>query len=365
MLMAAGLDGAHAASSATAGCSSAARRCRSRSSPASRPSRSPTSSAPTRSATTSCARSRSARTARSRWEDLAARYQAELANGFGNLASRVIAMIERYFDGVVPAAGRVHRGRSRHPADGARMPRPPPTRRSSASRSTRRSAAIWTIVDALNGYITERGAVGAREGRGERASASARCSYTAAEGLRALAVLLSPVMPKATEKLWTALGGARRRARSSASTAPREWTGRRARRAARGRCSRASRRRRGVTGSARPTFATRVRRLATPEAAASSTRPLPEPLVGAGLRQPHAPRDRRRRRLPLDVREQLDRAAAVGVRGVVQVGTDVATSRWSAEVAAREPRRARRGRDPSERGARARGSRRASTTPSR
>src|SRR6185436_4908135 len=37
------------------------------------------------------------------WEDLAARYQAELANGFGNLASRVVAMVTRYFDGVVPA----------------------------------------------------------------------------------------------------------------------------------------------------------------------------------------------------------------------------------------------------------------------
>ena len=32
--------------------------------------------------------------------------------------------------------------------------------------------------------------------------------YTAAEGLRALAVLLSPVMPVATEKLWIALGAA-------------------------------------------------------------------------------------------------------------------------------------------------------------
>lgn len=40
----------------------------------------------------------------------------------------------------------------------------------------------------------------------------------------------------------------------------------------------------------------------------------------------------------LDFREQLTRAAAVGVRGVVQVGTDVATSRWSAELAATEPR---------------------------
>lgn len=41
---------------------------------------------------------------------------------------------------------------------------------------------------------------------------------------------------------------------------------------------------------------------------------------------------------PLDYREQLDRASSVGVRGVVQVGTDVETSRWSAEMAAIEPR---------------------------
>lgn len=41
---------------------------------------------------------------------------------------------------------------------------------------------------------------------------------------------------------------------------------------------------------------------------------------------------------PLDFREQLDRASSVGVRGVVQVGTDLDTSRWSAEVAAHEPR---------------------------
>jgi TatD DNase family protein len=41
---------------------------------------------------------------------------------------------------------------------------------------------------------------------------------------------------------------------------------------------------------------------------------------------------------PMDYREHLDRASSVGVRGVVQVGTDVATSRWSAEIASREPR---------------------------
>lgn len=40
----------------------------------------------------------------------------------------------------------------------------------------------------------------------------------------------------------------------------------------------------------------------------------------------------------LDPRESLDRAASVGVRGVVQVGTDLETSRWSAALAAHDPR---------------------------
>ena len=41
---------------------------------------------------------------------------------------------------------------------------------------------------------------------------------------------------------------------------------------------------------------------------------------------------------PIDYHEHLDRASSVGVRGVVQVGTDLETSRWSAGIAAREPR---------------------------
>jgi TatD DNase family protein len=40
----------------------------------------------------------------------------------------------------------------------------------------------------------------------------------------------------------------------------------------------------------------------------------------------------------LDFKEQLDRASSVGVRGVVQVGTGLETSRWSAEIASHEPR---------------------------
>ena len=66
-------------------------------------------------------------------------------------------------------------------------------------------AAIWTIVDELNGYITEQEpwVLAKDPANAERLST---VLYTASEGLRALAVLLSPVMPKATTKLWTALG---------------------------------------------------------------------------------------------------------------------------------------------------------------
>ncbi|MBL3686418.1 TatD family deoxyribonuclease [Leucobacter zeae] len=40
----------------------------------------------------------------------------------------------------------------------------------------------------------------------------------------------------------------------------------------------------------------------------------------------------------LDPADSLDRAGAVGVRGVVQVGTDLETSRWSAQLAASDRR---------------------------
>ncbi len=140
------------------------------------------------------------------WEDLAARYQAELANGFGNLASRTIAMVERYFEGIVPPAGPYT------DADAA-VQRTVADAVSAADAAIERFrideavAAIWTIVDELNGYITENEpwALAKDDAQRERLGT---VLYTAAEGLRALAVLLSPVMPVSTERLWIALGAA-------------------------------------------------------------------------------------------------------------------------------------------------------------
>jgi len=138
------------------------------------------------------------------WEDLSARYQAELANGFGNLASRVVAMIGKYCDGVVPAATDIT------DAD-RRIEQVAADALAGAQRALEAFAihdaiaSVWTLVDELNGYLTEQepwkvAKDPALEGRLHT------ILFTAAEGLRALAVLLSPVMPQATQKLWVALG---------------------------------------------------------------------------------------------------------------------------------------------------------------
>ncbi|WP_402843479.1 methionine--tRNA ligase [Microbacterium sp. GXS0129] len=140
------------------------------------------------------------------WEDLAARYQAELANGFGNLASRTVAMIERYFEGIVPAPGAYADGDlhiQQVVADAVRDADAAIER----FRTDEAIAAIWTIVDALNQYITDNEPWSLAKDDAQRERLGT-VLYTAAEGLRALDVLLSPVMPKATEKLWIALGAA-------------------------------------------------------------------------------------------------------------------------------------------------------------
>jgi len=87
------------------------------------------------------------------WEDLSARYQAELANGFGNLASRVVAMIHRYFDGVLPAQGE-------STDDDLKVQAVAAAAVANADAAIDEVAiqdaliAVWTLVDELNNYIT-------------------------------------------------------------------------------------------------------------------------------------------------------------------------------------------------------------------
>jgi methionyl-tRNA synthetase len=139
------------------------------------------------------------------WEDLSARYEAELANGFGNLASRVIAMIHRYRNGVIPSP-EAGRGASED-ALAAVMA----SAASQADTAMHQMAIhealnqIWRIVEHTNGYLTEQEpwAMAKDPAQADRLDA---VLYASADALRALAVLLSPFMPEATQKLWVALG---------------------------------------------------------------------------------------------------------------------------------------------------------------
>jgi methionyl-tRNA synthetase len=139
------------------------------------------------------------------WEDLAARYEAELANGWGNLASRVIAMVSRYFDGVIPDD--VEDATAADVAIHLVMEQAQQGAHQAMQRFAINEAIaqVWTIVDALNGYLTEQEpwVLAKDDSAGRRL---ARVLYTAADGLRATAILLSPIMPTASEKLWSALG---------------------------------------------------------------------------------------------------------------------------------------------------------------
>jgi len=64
--------------------------------------------------------------------------------------------------------------------------------------------------------------------------------------------------------------------------------------------------------------------------------PLPEPLEVATYDN-HTHLDIAYGDEALSTREQLDKAASVGIKGVVQVGVTLQTSKWSAELAAKEP----------------------------
>jgi TatD DNase family protein len=65
--------------------------------------------------------------------------------------------------------------------------------------------------------------------------------------------------------------------------------------------------------------------------------PLPEALV-VGVYDNHTHLEISDGENPMGYREALDKASSVGVRGVIQVGGDLETSRWSAAIAAVEPR---------------------------
>jgi methionyl-tRNA synthetase len=135
-------------------------------------------------------------------ESMLERHNADLANGLGNLASRVLAMLGSNYDGVVP-----------EPA-GDRAKDLPAFVDEAAARYDRCMVelelqpaldAAWSLVDRANGYLVEEEPWKLAK-QADRAEDLAGVLYAAAELLRLLAVFLSPIIPATAQALWDQLG---------------------------------------------------------------------------------------------------------------------------------------------------------------
>jgi methionyl-tRNA synthetase len=141
------------------------------------------------------------------FEALVQRYNSDLANGYGNLVSRVVNMVHKYFSGIVPEAG------AETPAETAL--------RESAVRTIAAFGpafeemnfsdalkGLWTLVAETDGYLTANAPWKKPVDRSDadHAALQARVLATAAEAIRVITALVYPVLPDAAGKVWRQLG---------------------------------------------------------------------------------------------------------------------------------------------------------------
>ena len=143
------------------------------------------------------------------FDALVQRYNADLANGLGNLASRTLTMITRYFRGEVPypAAAISHKAADDAIADSARQAIAECGALFDQYQFSRALEVAWGVVGAVDKYIVENEpwVLGEKQDE-ESKSRLATVLYTSAEALRIVTALAHPVIPDATAKIWTQLG---------------------------------------------------------------------------------------------------------------------------------------------------------------
>jgi methionyl-tRNA synthetase len=139
------------------------------------------------------------------FDALVTRYNADLANGYGNLVSRTLAMIGKYFDGVVPG-------------DPAAAENPFKANAESVIEQvggyfeelafSDALSGVWSLIKDIDGYLTASAPWKQREGVGdeEQLALRARVLSTAAEAIRIITALVYPVIPEAAAKVWAQLG---------------------------------------------------------------------------------------------------------------------------------------------------------------
>jgi methionyl-tRNA synthetase len=143
------------------------------------------------------------------FDALVQRYNSDLANDLGNLSSRTLTMINRYFNGSVPYPSPTV---ARKATDDVIKEHALTVIREFGElfddyQFSRALESAWSLIGAVNKYLVdeEPWIVAEKEGE-ESKSRLATILYTAAEALRIVTALAYPVLPESTAKIWTQLG---------------------------------------------------------------------------------------------------------------------------------------------------------------
>jgi methionyl-tRNA synthetase len=142
------------------------------------------------------------------FDALVQRYNSDLANGLGNLASRTLTMITRYFKGEVPYPSHAaHTPADAAIADAAKKAIADYGTLFDQYQFSRALETAWGLVATVDKYIVENEPWALDEKKDEESrSRLATVLYTSAEALRIVTALAHPVMPDATAKIWAQMG---------------------------------------------------------------------------------------------------------------------------------------------------------------
>jgi methionyl-tRNA synthetase len=134
------------------------------------------------------------------WTDAGfqARYQAELANGLGNLVNRSLSMLKRYRNGVVPAAAA---DLASETADALKST----TEHLRAHELQAGLQAIWVLINRANQYVDQTAPFRLAKDPNQQKRLD-EVLYTLAETCRVLAVLLWPFLPTTAGRIHSQLG---------------------------------------------------------------------------------------------------------------------------------------------------------------
>jgi methionyl-tRNA synthetase len=134
------------------------------------------------------------------YDALIGRYNSDLANGLGNLASRTLTMINQYRGGVIP------QGSDAQMAEIGRKTISQVKTLFEEFEFSKGLEALWALLSAADKYIVEQ-APWKLARAGEEAQAKLNDTLaTSAETLRIACALLYPVLPESVAKIWTQLG---------------------------------------------------------------------------------------------------------------------------------------------------------------